>query len=66
MNPLGILRQSSFEENMSILVCAVGNLEKIPPRSADDLHRVRLLVSRIDTATTRATRAIELMETTNV
>ena len=56
----------SFESSMSQLTLAIGLIERNPPRSADDLHRVRLLVSRIDTATTRATRAIELMETTNV
>ena len=56
----------SFESSMSQLTLAIGLIERNPPRSADDLYRVRLLVSRIDTATTRATRAIELMETTDV
>jgi len=54
---------TSFEESMSSLTLAIGNIERNPPRSADDLNRMRLLVSRLDTSTTRAGRAIEL-ETT--
>ena len=54
---------TSFEESMSSLALAIGNIERNPPRSADDLNRMRLMVSRLDTSTTRAGRAIEL-ETT--
>ena len=45
---------------MSFLTLAIGFIERNPPRSPDDLHRLRLTVSRLDTATTRAARAIEL------
>ena len=53
----------SYEASMSFLTLAIGFIERNPPRSADDLNRMRLLVSRLDTSTTRAGRAIE-METT--
>ena len=55
-----MLNPQSFEAAMSALTLAIGNVERLPPRSHDDLHRLRLLVSRIDTTTTRAARAIEL------
>jgi hypothetical protein len=45
---------------MSILALAIGSIERNPPRSDDDVTRLRLLVSRIDTATTRAQRALVL------
>lgn len=57
-------RLSSFEESMSLLVLSIGLIEKCPPRSKDDLTRLDLLVSRLDTAATRANRAIKLMENT--
>jgi len=54
---------TTFESAMSNLTLAIGNIERNPPRSTDDLNRMRLMVSRLDTSTTRAGRAIEL-ETT--
>lgn len=48
---------------MSALTLAIGFIERNPPRNMDDVNRLRLLVSRIDTATTRANRAIELEKT---
>lgn len=50
----------SFEEAMSLLTLAIGHIERNPPQSADDLTRLQLLVSRIDTSTSRAARAIVL------
>lgn len=50
----------SYEASMSFLTLAIGFIERNPPRSPDDLHRLRLTVSRLDTTTTRAARAIEL------
>ena len=51
---------TTFEASMSALTLAIGFIERNPPRNHDDVNRLRLLVSRIDTATTRANRAIEL------
>jgi hypothetical protein len=53
----------TFEASMSLLALAIGHIERNPPRNFDDVNRLRLLVSRIDTATTRANRAIELEKT---
>lgn len=52
----------TFESAMSDLSCAIINIERHPPKSTDDLTRLRLLVSRLDTATSRATRAMENMK----
>jgi len=51
---------ATFEASMSALTLAIGFIERNPPRSAADVTRLSLLVSRIDTAATRAHRAIEL------
>lgn len=56
---------TGFEPAMSSLTLAIGLIERFPPQTADDIHRLRLAVSRIDTATTKAARAIEL-ESENV
>lgn len=50
----------TFEASMSLLALAIGSIERNPPRNPDDVTRLQLLVSRIDTATTRASRAIVL------
>ena len=50
----------TFEASMSLLTLAIAHIERNPPRSPDDLTRLQLLVSRIDSATTRAHRAIIL------
>jgi hypothetical protein len=47
---------------MSVLSLAIGSIERNPPATTDDLNRLRLLVSRLDTATSRAGRAIQLKE----
>lgn len=49
----------SFEATMSDLACAIGNIERTPPRSKSDLTRLDLLVSRLDTAATKAARKME-------
>lgn len=51
---------TTFEAAMSALTLAIGNIERNPPRTADDVTRLQLLVSRIDTAASRAHRAIIL------
>ena len=51
---------ATFEAAMSALTLAIGHIERNPPRSADDVTRLQLLVSRIDIATSRAHRAIIL------
>jgi len=49
----------NFESAMSALTLGIGSIENYPPQTPEDLHRLRLLVSRIDTATTRASRRME-------
>ena len=50
----------TFEASMSLLALAIGSIERNPPRDPADVTRLQLLVSRIDTASTRASRAIVL------
>ena len=50
----------TFEASMSLLTLAIAHIERNPPRNPDDVTRLQLLVSRIDTATSRAQRALVL------
>ncbi len=50
----------TFEASMSLLTLAIAHIERNPPRSADDVARLQLLVSRVDIATSRAHRALVL------
>lgn len=50
---------TTFEQSMSLLTFALGSIERNPPVNPDDVNRLRLAVSRIDTACTRASRALE-------
>ncbi len=45
---------------MTLLTLAIGSIERNPPRMSDEVTRLQLLVSRVDTATSRAARAIVL------
>gem|GEM_PF-5906093 len=49
----------NFEETMSLLTYAISCVSRHPPRNADDLARLRLAVSNIDTITSRVGRVIE-------
>lgn len=51
---------TTFESAMSLLTLAIAHIERNPPKNAADVTRLSLLVSRVDTAATRAHRAIEL------
>ena len=59
---LNVRAPASFENSMSLLLLAIGNLERDGPRTSDDIARLRLAVSRLDTATSRAARAVQLGE----
>lgn len=48
-----------FESAMSVLALGIAGIERNAPQTPENLHRLRLLVSRIDTATTRASRRME-------
>ena len=50
---------STYESAMSLLTLAIASIERHPPRCADDLARLRLAVSGLDTITSRVGRGIE-------
>ena len=61
---LNVRAPASFENSMSLLNLAIGNLERFGPSSSEDIHRMRLLTSRLDTLTSKAARAVELKQGT--
>ena len=59
---LNVRAPASFESSMSFLVLAIGQLERSPPTDMEQINRLRREISRIDTATSRAARAVQLGE----
>lgn len=49
----------SFEAAMADLAFSIGGIERHPPITSHDLHRLRCLVERLDNTTTRSARVIE-------
>jgi len=53
---------TTYEAAQSLLNMAVDAIERFPPTTRDDVNRTSILITRLDTTTSRAARAVQLGE----
>lgn len=52
----------TFESAVSNLVLGIGHIEVMPPTTSSEIARIRLLITRLETAVNVAARRLETVE----
>lgn len=49
----------TYEQAVSMLTFGIGCIERNPPKTAEEIHRISLLVMRLETLVSKQTRRLE-------